>query len=491
MQADFKERMRRWSYWTLVLLALFMGVIGSPNRNSSFSVFTIDPKIYRQASNPTWIPISVCLVLGLFLPIIEYIYLKNMLIVDQKNGAAELMSTIQFSKVKYILGKLLSACLLMLSLLIFIIIGSFAMILLRFPGQNFSWQQFLMPFLLMIPGIVLIAILAIFSETVSFLRGTLGTILISVLILISYIWGTTDPANFIVRIGNFSGNVYLIETIRKACIAASGKSFTSLGVLSSTIKSTGTRDLIFPAISFSKQNVAVFICQLLLLLIFFLMTVIFFTPHHYQNKVKKSATSYKKVKQPVSNKAIRPVPLLKLSFINLWLPMSYWVKLGILILWLLALGSDRQTCVQFLLPLILLVALPFLSNIGVQGQKMGMNVWLKTINNSRRKQALFECLAGFFSTLLLLFPIIIKSGKGAFLLVSFTFFLVLFAWLLGKMTGDNRLFVFFMVVFWFIYLNGATLFLPILGRNILLVGLVYFVAALSIACLQRIMLKDR
>lgn len=499
MRADFYERTRRWSYWALVLIALFMGVICSPRSTSSFKVFTLGPDTYKQASNPTWIPISVCLIVGLFLPIVEYIYLKNAIGIDQEYDVSTLMETMQFSKFKYILGKFLSGCLLIFGLLCIVMIGTFGMILIRFSGRSISLGQFFNPFLVMVPGIILIAILSLFSEAMPFLRSTFGTDIVSILIFITYMTGALVPNSIFTKIISFSGDNYLIRAINQASINAIGEPLKGSFLLlagNTNEKATGTKALIFPTISFSAQDKLALICQLGLLILLILLTVLVFSPHRYQNKsmLKVKRFSDRAVPPIVAKEKLHPIEghsaniwqLLRLSFVQLSSSVSTYVKLALLILWLLSFVLPKTIDIQTMLPLIFLVELPFLGSLGVQAHATGFYPWLKTVNHGQVKQGFFEFLAGFITTFLLVIPIIFKAFNSSLLLLSFSLFIVLLAQFLGSLTKDNRMFIFLMVIFWFIYLNGRTLILPI-GQNTSLATMIYLGLTLILFVFQMLL----
>ncbi|WP_181190476.1 hypothetical protein [Bombilactobacillus bombi] len=462
--------------------------------------------MYKQASNPTWIPVSVVLVLGFFLPIVGYIFLKNALEIDKQNQVYELMSTIQFSKLNYILGKFISNCLLLFILWIVIIVGTFFMVLLQFPGKYISAAQFFTPFSTLIPGIFIISAISIFTEVTPILRGFLGTILVSFFFLLDYIFSATYYNVPFLRIVNPSGSGYLFKMIEDTSVKTSGHYLGQTMLLSGgSIHQTGSKELVFSPIYFNKQDFNIFFYQLLICIVLILLAAWFFSPHHYRNNVflnnrksfkgklrstKNKSSSKDKDKdvpewQPVISESVHWLPLLSATFLQLWRTLSLFNKLALLILWIVAWFSSFPFVQQIIFPLFLLMELPFLSNLGAQATKSGFFDWLKTISFGQKRQQISEYVSGLLFTLVLLLPLMTKSLSSLVILVCFAVFLCSLAQFLGFLTKSNRPFIFLLVMFCFIYLNGATKLLPLTGNN-LIMELIYLSLAIILFLLKKI-----
>ncbi len=192
-------------------------------------------------------------------------------------------------------------------------------------------------------------ILSLFSEAMPFLRSTFGTVIVSILIFITYMTGALVPNSIFTKIISFSGDNYLIRAINQASINAIGEPLKGSFLLlagNTNEKATGTKALIFPTISFSAQDKLALICQLGLLILLILLTVLVFSPHRYQNKsmLKVKRFSDRAVPPIVAKEKLHPIEghsaniwqLLRLSFVQLSSSVSTYVKLALLILWLLS-----------------------------------------------------------------------------------------------------------------------------------------------------------
>lgn len=474
VKATFLERSRCLSYWALIILALIAAVIGYPRIKGPIKVFVLEPNVFIQASNPSWVPVSVVLVLGLFLPIISYLFLKNTIGIDYQNHTNVILASVLFSKIKYIGGKFLANCLLLFILWIIIILGKIIMVILQFPGKFIDFYQFLTPFLTLLPCIFIISMLAIFTEIVPFLRGNLGIILVSFFSLICYGVSIENYNSLFLKIINPSGSSYLFKMIQDTCAKTVGQPLKQTMLFSSgNFKGTGKQTLFFQPIKFTHQDLLIFIIQLIICIVMLILAGFIFSPHRYSNKIRNNLIpinlihdhrKLKTINSKIHSKSASS-SLLKTSFALLWRPLSIYNKLALIILWLTAWFSSLTIKQLIILPLILLTELPLLSNLGSQITQSGSYQWLITIPKAQNKQQIFEYVASLTFTLILLLPFMIKSSYIALLLTCFSIMICMLAQVLGLITRSNRMFIFLMVIFCFIYLNGITNLLPINRLN--------------------------
>lgn len=125
MKADLFQRIRIPSFFVTVAMLLFLSVISTPRAKGVIQVLSIDPTVYRQADNPSWLPSSAALILGLILPIIGFLFIRNSLSLDRETGVADLFMTTRFHRFRYVFGKFTANCLLLVSLWLTVVIGTF------------------------------------------------------------------------------------------------------------------------------------------------------------------------------------------------------------------------------------------------------------------------------------------------------------------------------------------------------------------------------
>lgn len=212
----------------------------------------VNPDTYQQANNASWASISVSFMMGFFLPLIGATFLRNTIRMDRDNGTMTLFLTTKFSKLNYIMGKFLSNLCLMLIFWLIILIFSLIGTLLKFGQTTFNPGQFLMPFLILLPGLIFVSALTIFTEVIPGLRGRLGTAGLVAFLVILYAAGANyqHTPGHLLRLFNLSGSGYLITNIKQAVVQSSGKPLTLLKVIgaSTSTRYTGAHNLAFPTL---------------------------------------------------------------------------------------------------------------------------------------------------------------------------------------------------------------------------------------------------
>ncbi len=136
--ADFKERSRRFSFIAIMALALFAAFWFVPRDDGSLQVMTIQPNVFLQAGNPSWIPMASAWGMGFFLPLIGFYFLRSTIVFDEKSGVSQLILSSPTGNVRYMLGKFVSGTLQLYCFAAVVLVGSLFMMLWRFPNQILS-----------------------------------------------------------------------------------------------------------------------------------------------------------------------------------------------------------------------------------------------------------------------------------------------------------------------------------------------------------------
>ena len=502
MKADLFQRIRIPSFFVTVAMLLFLSVISTPRAKGVIQVLSIDPTVYRQADNPSWLPSSAALILGLILPIIGFLFIRNSLSLDRETGVADLFMTRSFHRFRYVFGKFTANCLLLVSLWLTVVIGTFFMSILRFPGQWLSMYQFLSPFLVLLPGILLLSALALLADTLPFLRGTFGTIAMIFFLLILYVLEAMRNKQEGLNLFNLSGTNYILDAIKQAGIVA-GKPINGLQVLSSGKgPQSGTLSLVIPAIDFKPSDLIVIgiqivICIFLVLLSAFLLNKRIIV----RKKYKKIQTPVIVDSKPVNNLKWKPIEemnfkydrLIKQEAIRIFQVIPLWQLVGIILMWIAAWIVSRSVLNEVVLPILFILAIGPISLLGSQTQTNGVYDWLRTVTKGQRHQQNSELIVLFLFVCCLLVPIMVKNPSEIILLLFFGLSLILLAQVLGTLFKNGRAFIGIMSVFWFIYLNGVTALLPLQKEsNLLVTGVYVLLTILLIVLLQlKVLVKNR
>ncbi|WP_261806948.1 hypothetical protein [Lapidilactobacillus luobeiensis] len=433
LRSDFLERSKRPSFLGGVILTLFLAVIGTPQAHSAIAILLLDPNIYRQADNPTWLPISAALMTGFFLPIFGFVLVKNSLETDRQTGVFDIMRSVTFPRLSYCFGKFLSNFLLLLVIWTVVMLGTLGMVVVRFPGETISLGQFLSPFLVLLPGLVLIAAVALFCEAFPLTRGNFGNVIVTFCILM-FNAASSDQVIWS-KILNPSGSSYLYHTLNQASLNTTGHVLKVLQIIGSHGSAhSGQQSLIIPAVRLDTGDFVAMLLQLGLALGFVLSAaaLIFQKWHLRSNHPATSMGNPGQIdeddlteqpaslmSQPVSERRFSVISLLKSTIWLLLTELTNWNKGLIVIIWTATIFTPAKVAQQVLLPLIVLLALPLLCALGSRCQSSGVYDWAQTVPSGRRRQRLVELLAGVSLFWLLVLPVALKNLASLPLLVVF------------------------------------------------------------------------
>lgn len=250
---DYRQRSRQFSFRLLAVFALFSAVLLAPRQTGSFRVLVLDPHYFAQANNPTWAPVGVVAVLTFFFPFIGLVLARQGMSQDRESGILSAFLTGPFKKIRYVAGEFLTNCLLLLTILVFVMMGTLAMMVIQYPGQGLHISQFIATFAILIPGVGLISALAVISETIPGLRGRFGTSILIMLLFIGY--AMMIEAKWYAQVVDFSG-IVLLQALFKQSALESGHRLTSMMILGGNdhLSRAGTHDLVFQTLTLTSTQ---------------------------------------------------------------------------------------------------------------------------------------------------------------------------------------------------------------------------------------------
>jgi hypothetical protein len=256
-RADFLERLRRFSFIAMMALALFAVFWFVPKDDGTMQVMAIQPDRFIQAGNPSWIPIASAWGLGFFLPLIGFFYLRNTIAYDEKSGVSQLITSSPIGNMRYMCGKVFSGTLLLYCFAAVVILGSFFIMIWQFSGQMLSARSFLSPFLFLVFSMPFCAALAIFFESIKFLRGAIGSVIfIAVFFMLFSIAAAAGTTSLLVKSFELSGISIINSGISEAVLEQSGKPMDIMMIMGSMeINNPPTAQLFFDGVRYSVSDV--------------------------------------------------------------------------------------------------------------------------------------------------------------------------------------------------------------------------------------------
>lgn len=205
--ADFMERTRRYSFWAIMALTVLFGVFFIPSSGATFGV--MDFNGYRGVYNSAWIGTSVACVTSIMIFLIGFYLVKNSNTRDEISGVGEIIASKQVTKLQYCIGKAFSKFILLSIMMFIIILVSGIMQLVRAEDTNIVIVDLVLPFLLITwPTILVVSSLAVFFESVTRLRNSLGNV------IYFFIWlGTTTATTNGVKYFDITGGAIVLQQI--------------------------------------------------------------------------------------------------------------------------------------------------------------------------------------------------------------------------------------------------------------------------------------
>jgi ABC-type transport system involved in multi-copper enzyme maturation permease subunit len=176
-RADFYERARRSSFLLILAAAIGMGVLVN---NGTLLVDLGSPESthlgirYRGEFNSAWIGMMTVLVTNLFLSVIGFYLVSDCVKRDIRTGVGQIIATTPVRRATYLVGKWISNFAVLTALVLILAVAAVVMVLFQ-SETALDPGALLMPFLAVaLPNMALTAALAVFFETVPWLRGAMG-----------------------------------------------------------------------------------------------------------------------------------------------------------------------------------------------------------------------------------------------------------------------------------------------------------------------------
>ena len=235
-KADFKERMRRFSFVASCAIAAFFTFWFVP-RPTGFTALVIDPDVFLQGSDPSWMPMSAAMSGGMMLCLFGFAYILNAVGRDRKSGVLSLLRTSPLGRTAYLFGKLISNTLLLLCLLAAIMAGAFLMMELRFPGRFLSAWDFFSPFLGVVPGLIFVSAFALLMECAPVFRQRNGlsiALFFGLAVTILTLAAMDINPHRLISALDFSGYLWMRDSISAAARSVTGRPLTQISIFTNS-----------------------------------------------------------------------------------------------------------------------------------------------------------------------------------------------------------------------------------------------------------------
>lgn len=174
--ADFLERARRYSLLIIIGITVFAGIASIPDSSSKTGIMCFSG--YRGLYNTAWVAYGIALTTSIIISLFGFYLVKNTIDRDNRTGVGQIIASTSVSNLEYCSGKMLSNIFLLS--IISLVMMLMALIMQQVRGEEtfISLYNLITPFILLtLPTIIFISALAVYFETIDYLKYGLGNIL--------------------------------------------------------------------------------------------------------------------------------------------------------------------------------------------------------------------------------------------------------------------------------------------------------------------------
>lgn len=458
-QSDFRERTRRFSFIALCALSVFAAFLFVPDPNAEMTSIVVDADYFLQGTNWTWIPVASALCTGMLLPLIGFFYLRNSLTLDRKTGTVNLIYTSPVNKVVYLAGKYLSNSLILICILSVVVLSSFFMTLLNFPGMEIPVLHFLSYFISIIPGIFLCSAIVLLCEAVPFFQSRSGSWLAGILFFIFYLvcldtFGK-HPQGTIARFFDMTGFVWLKDSINQSVYDITGNpAHVALGVYKDNMTSDlNLPGLFFLPLSFTSGRLIEKGCMIVFAIIICIAAAVI-VPRYENTREIRTVSEKTHIKSSGCGLTVTEFILTFRSCSAAWFIIMA-------VLWLSMFLADMETAQGILWVLAIAWSCILFSDYGCREKKCNLNILIPTYGRAYQSQLLARWCMGGMISLLITIPVVLRAAfagelMGAVAGIAFSLFIPALSIFLGQLSGSERMFEIVLLMICYLMLNSTS-----------------------------------
>ncbi|GIL31040.1 hypothetical protein NUM_62940 [Actinocatenispora comari] len=173
--ADFRDRVRRPAFLVTLAATVALGWLILPGADAHWAVLQIGD--YRGRYTSDYVGLATAMGGALWLSFAGFFVVRGGIARDERTGVGRLLAATPLRTTGYLLGKLLSNVMVLASMLGVLVVTAVALQQIRGESRAMDPVGLLLPYLVFaLPVLVLVAALALLTETVPVLRGGIGNV---------------------------------------------------------------------------------------------------------------------------------------------------------------------------------------------------------------------------------------------------------------------------------------------------------------------------
>lgn len=206
--ADFKERTRSYSFMLTMLGALFFGYLVITDK------YSIRFSDYRCDYDSTWVGSLLSVCCTIMFVIAGFYLVKNSIGRDRRTEVGQILATTPLTNVDYLISKFISNISVLWAMVLMVWLFGLVTLLFLPESGSFELLAYTIPFLLIpAPAMVMVAAMAVFFETIRWLRGSIGNVLYLFVAEISLVAGMFKAGGL-----DFAGVSVFMESVQAAIL---------------------------------------------------------------------------------------------------------------------------------------------------------------------------------------------------------------------------------------------------------------------------------
>jgi hypothetical protein len=187
-RADLLERARRYSFLLTLGVVIWLGYASA----TGIITLRVPPNLVGE-TNSAWVGALMTMTAGVFLAWIGFYLVRGSVARDYETGVGQILATTPLARPTYTLGKWLSNLVVLGAMLLILMVAGVLMILFIGKAPLEPWALISPLLILGLPLMALIAAVALVFDTVSWLRGALGSALYFFLFIFLLMPGMLSP----------------------------------------------------------------------------------------------------------------------------------------------------------------------------------------------------------------------------------------------------------------------------------------------------------
>lgn len=476
MLADFWERTRRYSFLITIGLTIFVAYIYLPPKEANYLTLGLDH--YRGVYNSAWIGSTIAVLCSALLSLPAFYLVKNAIERDEQTRVGQIIATTPISKEMYTLGKALSNFAFLAVMVGAIFLSAIAIQFIRAEVLSIDLWLLLSPFIFtVLPAMAVIAALAVFFETIPWLRGTFGNV-IYFFAWLGILIGTaanapTNPGQITEPINDVWGILVILSGMMKDTATAFPEYQGSFTIGSTTLQA--------PLGTFTWEGVhwtgEIILGRLLWVggaILLSLVSALFFKrfdPAFEKSRRERKTTALKPINvesvksteqttqvhlTPLASKKVRPrLASVLLAELRITLTgMPWWWYMVALGLFAAGLLVPTSAAFRFLLPVAWLWPLPLWSSMGSREARHATSQLVFSAPHPLKSQLPITWLAGVMVAFVTGGGVLISLAMAEDIPhivagISAAFFIPSLALALGSWSGSSKLFEVVYLLWWY------------------------------------------